>query len=102
MYQNDRLFKVIDYVDTIHDICAVLGCDFYLTIREVHPTLDDSSSTQVKSISNETISKLVSTIQSLTDEKRRRMQKVIVQNFFSISQELDRLLYRNSLFTFTH
>ena len=78
MYQNDRLFKVIDYVDTIHDICAVLGCDFYLTIREVHPTLDDSSSTQVKSISNETINRLESTIQTLREEKRRKMQQVII------------------------
>jgi protein regulator of cytokinesis 1 len=81
MCQNDRLFKVIGYVDTIHDMCALLGCDFYLTIREVHPTLDESVSSQVKSITNETISRLGSTIQSLRDEKKRRMQKVSIQNF---------------------
>ncbi|MCO5573191.1 hypothetical protein L7F22_026958 [Adiantum nelumboides] len=74
--KNDRLHKVVEYVDTIHDLCVVLGCDFYTTVREVHPTLDDSTGSQTKSISNETINRLGSTIQSLKEEKRRRMQKI--------------------------
>eukprot|EP00250_Pteridium_aquilinum_P015622 c22678_g1_i2 orf=419-1870(+) len=74
--KNDRLYKVVEYVNTIHDLCAVLGYDFYITIREVHPTLDESSDSQAKSISNETINRLGSTIQSLREEKRRRMQKI--------------------------
>ncbi|KAI5057547.1 hypothetical protein GOP47_0027562 [Adiantum capillus-veneris] len=74
--KDDRSYKVVEYVDIVHDLCAVLGCDFYATIREVHPTLDDSTGSQTKSISNETINTLDSTIQSLREEKRRRMQKI--------------------------
>ncbi|KAH7331456.1 hypothetical protein KP509_20G034400 [Ceratopteris richardii] len=74
--KNDRLYKVIDYVDIVHDLCAVLACDFYTIIRDVHPSLEDSTGSQVKSISNETIGRLENTIQSLREEKRRRMQKI--------------------------
>ncbi|KAH7298569.1 hypothetical protein KP509_25G049800 [Ceratopteris richardii] len=74
--KNDRIGKIVDYIDTVHHLCGVLGCDFYSIIREVHPSLDDSSNTQAKNISNDTIARLQSTIQSLREEKKRRMQKI--------------------------
>jgi protein regulator of cytokinesis 1 len=77
--QGDRLLKVEKYLDAIHELCLVLGCDFFTVVQEVHPSLDESTNSgRDKSISNETIKGLESTIQSLRDEKRRRMQQVIL------------------------
>ncbi|XP_020264228.1 65-kDa microtubule-associated protein 1-like isoform X2 [Asparagus officinalis] len=74
--KSDRLHKVLDFVSTVHDLCAVLGMDFYCTITEVHPTLDDSIGVQFKSISNDTLSKLAQTVESLKEDKRMRLQKL--------------------------
>ena len=70
--------KVEKYLESIHELCMVLGCDFFSTVRAVNPTLDESTNnSQDKSISNETIGRLESTIQTLKEEKRRKMQQVI-------------------------
>ncbi|XP_057829012.1 65-kDa microtubule-associated protein 1 [Cryptomeria japonica] len=74
--KNDRLHKVLDYVSTVHDLCAVLGIDFFSIVMEVHPTLSDSVSIQSKSISNDTLAKLANTVQSLKEEKKQRLQKL--------------------------
>lgn len=74
--QSDRLHKVLDFVSTVHDLCAVLGMDFFSTITEVHPSLDDAVSVQSKSISDDTLSKLASTVESLEEDKKQRLQKV--------------------------
>ncbi|KAH9322179.1 hypothetical protein KI387_016818, partial [Taxus chinensis] len=74
--KNDRLHKVLDYVSTVHDLCAVLGIDFFNIVTEVHPTLSDSVSIQSKSISNDTLAKLANTVQSLKEEKKQRLQKL--------------------------
>lgn len=72
--QNNRLYKVIEYCDTLHGLCSVLGLDFLSTATEVHPSLDESE--QAKSISNDTIERLAMTIRALQEEKKKRMQKV--------------------------
>ncbi|KAH7426302.1 hypothetical protein KP509_11G094300 [Ceratopteris richardii] len=74
--KNERLHKVLDYVGTIHDLCAVLGMDFFKAVTEVHPSLDDSSSVQSKSISNDTLDKLARTVTSLRQEKKQRIKKL--------------------------
>ncbi|XP_008798834.1 65-kDa microtubule-associated protein 1 [Phoenix dactylifera] len=74
--KSDRLHKVLDFVSTVHDLCAVLGMDFYSTITEVHPSLDDSVGVQSKSISNDTLSKLARTVVALEEDKRMRLQKL--------------------------
>ncbi|KAJ6828931.1 65-kDa microtubule-associated protein 1-like isoform X1 [Iris pallida] len=74
--KSDRLNKVLDFVSTIHDLCAVLGMDFFSTITEVHPSLDDSVGVQSKSISNETLSKLARTVLTLKEDKKTRLQKL--------------------------
>lgn len=74
--QNDRLYKVMGYIDRIHDLCKVLNCDFLATIREVHPSLENSCGNEAKSISDETIERLSFTVQILREEKSRRMQQV--------------------------
>ncbi|ONK81988.1 uncharacterized protein A4U43_C01F34960 [Asparagus officinalis] len=74
--KSDRLHKVLDFVSNIHALCSVLGMDFFSTINEVHPSLDDSISVQSKSISNETLSKLSGMVGSLVEDKKLRLQKL--------------------------
>ncbi|KMZ63528.1 Microtubule-associated protein MAP65-1a [Zostera marina] len=74
--KNDRLHRVLNFVSTVQDICAVLGIDFFSTIIEVHPSLDDSVGVQSKSISNDTLSKLAGTVLDLKEDKKLRLQKL--------------------------
>nr|VDD32130.1 unnamed protein product [Brassica oleracea] len=74
--KSDRLQKVLEFVSTVHDLCAVLGLDFLTTVREVHPSLDEETGVQSKSISNETLSTLAKTVPTLKDDKKQRLQKL--------------------------
>ncbi|CAL9087823.1 unnamed protein product [Musa textilis] len=74
--KSDRLHKILDFVSTVHDLCAVLGLDFFSTITEVHPSLNDSVSVQSKSISNDTLSKLSGMVIALKEDKKMRLKKL--------------------------
>ncbi|CAL9052201.1 unnamed protein product [Musa banksii] len=74
--KSDRLHKILDFVSTVHDLCAVLGLDFFSTITEVHPSLNDSVSVQSKSISNDTLSKLSGMVMVLKEDKKMRLKKL--------------------------
>lgn len=74
--KSDRLHKVLDFVSTVHDLCAVLGMDFFSTVTEVHPSLNDSVGMQSKSISNDTLSRLAKTVQALKEDKKQRLQRL--------------------------
>ncbi|XVF77345.1 hypothetical protein PTKIN_Ptkin14bG0035400 [Pterospermum kingtungense] len=74
--KSDRLHKVLEFVSTIHDLCGVLGMDFIGTITEVHPSLDDSTGVQSKSISNGTLSRLAKTVSALYEDKKQRLHKL--------------------------
>ena len=74
--QSERLHKVFDYVNSIDELCSVLGMDFMKTITEVHPSLDEHSSDQSKSISNSTLNRLDESVRSLREEKKGRITKV--------------------------
>ncbi|KAG7534312.1 hypothetical protein ISN45_Aa08g018810 [Arabidopsis thaliana x Arabidopsis arenosa] len=74
--KSDRLRKVLEFVSTVHDLCAVLGLDFLSTVTEVHPSLDEETGVQSKSISNETLSRLAKTVLTLKDDKKQRLQKL--------------------------
>uniref|UniRef100_A0A1D1XSE6 65-kDa microtubule-associated protein 1 n=1 Tax=Anthurium amnicola TaxID=1678845 RepID=A0A1D1XSE6_9ARAE len=74
--KSDRLHKVLDFVSTVHDLCAILGLDFFSTITEVHHSLNDSVGMQSKSISNDTLSKLARTVLTLREDKKLRLQKL--------------------------
>ncbi|TYI47312.1 hypothetical protein E1A91_D13G164200v1 [Gossypium mustelinum] len=75
-YQSDRLHKVLEFVGTVHDLCAVLGMDFFSTITEVHPSLDDKTCVQSKSISNDTLLRLAETVSALHEDKKQRIHKL--------------------------
>ncbi|XP_015059357.1 65-kDa microtubule-associated protein 1-like [Solanum pennellii] len=74
--KSERLHKVLEFVSTIHDLCAVLGIDFFSTATEVHPSLSDSTGVQSKSISNDTLSSLARTVLALEEDKKQRLQKL--------------------------
>eukprot|EP00252_Welwitschia_mirabilis_P026747 TRINITY_DN8885_c0_g1_i2.p1 TRINITY_DN8885_c0_g1~~TRINITY_DN8885_c0_g1_i2.p1 ORF type:complete len:601 (-),score=177.88 TRINITY_DN8885_c0_g1_i2:368-2170(-) len=74
--KSDRLNKVLEHVNVVHQLCAILGMDFKKTVSEVHPSLPDSSAEQPKNISNNTLEKLSHKINLLTDEKKNRIQKL--------------------------
>lgn len=67
---------MLEFVSTVHDLCGVLGLDFLSTVTEVHPSLDEDTTVQAKSISNETLSRLAKTVLTLKDDKKQQLQKV--------------------------
>ncbi|XP_060209118.1 65-kDa microtubule-associated protein 1-like [Lycium barbarum] len=74
--KSERLHKVLAFVSTIHDLCAVLGIDFFSTVTEVHPSLNDSTGVQSESITNDTLSSLARTVLALKEDKKQRLQKL--------------------------
>ncbi|CAN0900941.1 65-kDa microtubule-associated protein 2 [Linum grandiflorum] len=74
--KSERLHKVLELVSSVHDLCAVLGLDFFRTVTEVHPSLNESTSAQCKSISNDTLTGLSRTVLELNDEKKQRLHKL--------------------------
>jgi len=76
--QSERLHKVLEYVSTVHDICAVLGMDFFSIVTEVHPSLNDAVGVHSKSISNGTLAKLAKTVSALKEDKKQRLHKVCI------------------------
>ncbi|XP_073303188.1 65-kDa microtubule-associated protein 1-like [Primulina huaijiensis] len=74
--KSERLHKVLEFVSTVHDLCAVLGMDFFTTVSEVHPSLNDSRGMQSKSISNDTLSRLAKTVLALKEDKKQRLKKL--------------------------
>ncbi|PWA80068.1 Microtubule-associated protein, MAP65/Ase1/PRC1 [Artemisia annua] len=74
--KSDRLHKVLELVSTVHDLCAVLGIDFYTTVTEVHPSLNDATGVESKSISNDTLATLAKTVVALKEDKKQRLQKL--------------------------
>lgn len=71
--KSERLKQVLDQLSVVKGLCMVLGMDFRSIIRDVNPTLDESSGK--KSISTNTIQRLSATISRLTDVKMQRMQR---------------------------
>ncbi|XP_073127314.1 uncharacterized protein [Henckelia pumila] len=51
--------------------------DFFSTVNEVHPSLNDSGGMQSKSISNDTLSRLAKTVLTLKEDKKQRLKKVL-------------------------
>ncbi|KAI4388383.1 hypothetical protein MLD38_000716 [Melastoma candidum] len=74
--KSDRLQKVLEFVGTVHDLCMVLGMEFFSTVTEVHPSLNASVGSQSKSISNDTLARLAKTVLALKEDKKQRLQKL--------------------------
>nr|XP_043605933.1 65-kDa microtubule-associated protein 1-like [Erigeron canadensis] len=76
--KSDRLHKVLEFVSAVHDLCAILGIDFYSTVTDVHPSLNDATGVQSKSISNDTLATLAKTVSTLKEDKKQRLEKLQV------------------------
>ncbi|CAN1242309.1 65-kDa microtubule-associated protein 1 [Linum perenne] len=74
--KSERLHKVLEFVSSVHDLCAVLGLDFFSTVTEVHPSLNESTGVQSKSISNDTLASLAKTVLELHNDKIQRLHKL--------------------------
>ncbi|KAE9458317.1 hypothetical protein C3L33_09802, partial [Rhododendron williamsianum] len=61
-------------------------------ITEVHPSLNDSTGVQSKSISNDTLSRLAKTVLALKEDKKRRLQKVREDVSLSMTMTKEELL----------
>ena len=76
--QSERLKQVLEYLNTLHSLCKVLGIDFKQTVSDVHPSLDEDE--VPRNISNTIIERLALAIQRLREIKIERMQKVRSNN----------------------
>ncbi|KAI4370473.1 hypothetical protein MLD38_018825 [Melastoma candidum] len=71
-----RIQRVKSHIKTIHQLSIVMSLDFLETVGEVHPSLAAQAGDEVKSISNDTLARLTNAINSLTDEKGKRLEKL--------------------------
>ncbi|EAY87319.1 hypothetical protein OsI_08723 [Oryza sativa Indica Group] len=98
--KSRRLEKVLEHVGMVHDLCNVLGMDFFRTITQVHSSLDDSIGNEHKNISNETLSKLDRTIGTLNEDKRLRLEKLqeLATQLYDLWDLMDTPVEERSLF----
>ena len=75
MSKNDRLKRVEKYTSAVQNLSATLGMDSSMIITKVHPSLNELSGLS-KNISDGILAKLNSTVESLEEEKRTRLEKV--------------------------
>ncbi|WCJ38753.1 microtubule-associated protein 65-8 [Euphorbia peplus] len=73
--KNDRLQQVETYTDTIHKLSATLGMESSMIITKVHPSLNELCGIS-KNISDSILAKLNSTVESLKEEKHKRLEKL--------------------------
>lgn len=73
--KSERLQRVEKYIQAVHRLSAVLGTDSSTIITNVHPSLDGLSGIS-KNISNSILAKLNRTVESLEEEKQKRLEKV--------------------------
>lgn len=72
--KSERLHKVLEYVNEVHTLCSVLGCDFGKTVDEVHPSLHEPGLEKSTNISDSTLEGLCQAIKKLKIEKKTRSQ----------------------------
>ncbi|RXH79898.1 hypothetical protein DVH24_041045 [Malus domestica] len=72
--KNERLMRVEKYIDAVHNLSLILGTDASMVITKVHPSLNELCGI-AKNISNSILAKLNSTVESLGEEKQRRLEK---------------------------
>lgn len=65
------------YIDKVHNLSAIQGMDSSTIITKVHPSLNELSGMS-KNISDSILAKLNSTVESLEEEKQKRLEKVIL------------------------
>ncbi|TQD96731.1 hypothetical protein C1H46_017624 [Malus baccata] len=72
--KNERLIRVEKYIDAVHNLSSILGTEASMVITKVHPSLNELCGL-AKNISNNILAKLNSTVESLEEEKQKRLEK---------------------------
>ncbi|XP_021629952.1 65-kDa microtubule-associated protein 8 isoform X2 [Manihot esculenta] len=73
--KNDRLQQVETYIDTIHRLSTTLGMESSMIVTKVHPSLNELCGIS-KNISDSILAKLNITVESLKEEKQKRLEKL--------------------------
>ncbi|CAA3018014.1 65-kDa microtubule-associated 8 [Olea europaea subsp. europaea] len=73
--KSDRLGRIENYIGIIQNLAATLGMDSSQIITKVHPSLNELSRLS-KNISNGTLEKLDTTVNSLQAEKHIRLERL--------------------------
>lgn len=73
--KNDRLQRVEKYIYAVRNLSATLGMESSMIITKVHPSLNELYGIS-KNISDSILEKLNSTVESLKEEKQKRLEKV--------------------------
>ncbi|KAJ7957570.1 65-kDa microtubule-associated protein 8 [Quillaja saponaria] len=73
--KNERLHRVEKYIETVHYLSLILGMDSSVIIAEVHPSLNEFCGIS-KKISDSILDKLKSTVETLVQEKKKRLEKL--------------------------
>ncbi|XP_019176630.1 PREDICTED: 65-kDa microtubule-associated protein 6-like [Ipomoea nil] len=74
--KSQRVQKILEFVNEVHSLCAVLGVDFGKTVSEVHPSLQETGVGQSMNISDSTLQGLNQVILRLKTERKVRFQKL--------------------------
>ncbi|KAG7538881.1 hypothetical protein ISN44_As13g025930 [Arabidopsis suecica] len=72
--KRNRVKQIQDHLKTLESLCSVLGLNFRETVTTIHPSLVESEGS--RSISNETLDKLASSIKQWHEIKIQRMQEL--------------------------
>ncbi|KAK1316688.1 65-kDa microtubule-associated protein 5 [Acorus calamus] len=71
-----RLQKIDGYVAAIYELSAVMSLSFNKVMDDIHPSFCDSSRTQLKSISNDTLARLARTLHLQKQDKEERLRRL--------------------------
>ncbi|RAL47873.1 hypothetical protein DM860_011458 [Cuscuta australis] len=85
--KSERVRRILEYVNEVHSLCAVLGVDFGKTVSDVHPSLRETARLgQSMNISDSTLQGLDQAILELRTERKLRFQKVkdVVASLFEL------------------
>ncbi|EOA15100.1 hypothetical protein CARUB_v10028468mg [Capsella rubella] len=72
--KRNRVKQIQDHLRTLESLCSVLGLNFREAVTKIHPSLVESEGS--RSISNETLNKLASSVQQWHETKIQRMQEL--------------------------
>ncbi|CAH2043881.1 unnamed protein product [Thlaspi arvense] len=72
--KRNRMKQIQDHLRTLESLCSVLGSSFRETVTKIHPSLIESEGS--RSISNETLNKLDSSVNQWHETKIQRMQEL--------------------------
>ncbi|XP_022726346.1 65-kDa microtubule-associated protein 8-like [Durio zibethinus] len=99
--KNNRLQQVEKYITAVHNLSATLAIESSMIITKVHPSLNELCGIS-KNISDGILAKLNSTVESLQEEKQKRLEKLhhlgkALKNLWSLMDTSygDRYLFSN-------